>query len=149
MKITEEIFGSSKRMMGESGLKASGGNAENNEAQKKRKVSKRGKKNMRKNTDIHDVEEHIEQIRMEERAFGDVLSEKKNDDIFFVDTEKSSEPTMPQSTEINSKRERIANKVLFVDRALEPQSKITPIVSKRMKTKTQGAICKSRKREKN
>ena len=38
------------------------------ESKKKRKGSKNKKKNWRKNTDIADVEEHLEEVRRDERT---------------------------------------------------------------------------------
>merc|ERR1712176_109056 len=53
---------------------------------KKRKGSKNKKKSWRKNTDIADVEEHLEDLRREERT-GGAVNEVEDDQLFFVDKE--------------------------------------------------------------
>ncbi|KAI0041261.1 P60-like protein [Auriscalpium vulgare] len=48
--------------------------------------SRKGKKAWRKNVDIEDVEDKLEGIRAEERTFGTALHEKKDDELFVVDS---------------------------------------------------------------
>lgn len=52
---------------------------------KKTRASKKSKKSWRKNTDIDDVEEFLEDKRLEERIGGN-FSEKKDDELFVVET---------------------------------------------------------------
>jgi len=52
---------------------------------KKRKVVKHLKKNWKKHTDIQDVEDFLEDKRLEERT-GGIAAEKKDDQLFFLDS---------------------------------------------------------------
>ncbi|CAI8041464.1 Ribosome biogenesis protein NOP53 [Geodia barretti] len=56
---------------------------------KRRKYSKKSKKNLRKYTDIRDVEEFLEEQRFQERT-GGLVSEKKDEQLFFVQSEATS-----------------------------------------------------------
>jgi len=64
--------------------------ADNKIACSKKKVSgtKKKKKGWRKRTDIQDIEDHIEETRLEERS-GGIVADKSNDSLFFVDTKVS------------------------------------------------------------
>jgi len=59
----------------------------------KRKVVKHLKKNWKKHSDITDVEEYLEDKRLEERT-GGINAEKKDDQLFFLD---SAPPTVPDA----------------------------------------------------
>jgi len=52
----------------------------------KRKVVKHLKKNWKKHSDIRDVEDYLEEKRLEERT-GGVAAEKKDDQLFFLDAD--------------------------------------------------------------
>lgn len=49
--------------------------------------SRKGKKAWRKNVDLKDLEEGLEERRGEERLFGGALSEKPDLDLFQIDKE--------------------------------------------------------------
>lgn len=52
---------------------------------KKKRLSRHGKKNERKNTNIAEVEAHLEQER-EDALQGGAIEVRKNDQLFFIDT---------------------------------------------------------------
>ncbi|KAI0033005.1 ribosome biogenesis protein Nop53/GLTSCR2 [Vararia minispora EC-137] len=49
-------------------------------------ASRKGKKAWRKNVDLEDMEEKLEGLREEQRIYGTTLQEKKDEDLFVVDT---------------------------------------------------------------
>ncbi|TFY51115.1 hypothetical protein EVG20_g11161 [Dentipellis fragilis] len=51
-----------------------------------KQTSRKGKKAWRKNVDLEDMEETLEDIRGEERLFGTALHHKKDEDLFMVDS---------------------------------------------------------------
>ncbi|KAA1475289.1 tumor suppressor protein Gltscr2 [Dentipellis sp. KUC8613] len=51
-----------------------------------KQASRKGKKAWRKNVDLEDMEETLEEIRGEERLFGTALHHKKDEDLFVVDS---------------------------------------------------------------
>ncbi|KAI9011246.1 hypothetical protein BC832DRAFT_550194 [Gaertneriomyces semiglobifer] len=50
------------------------------------KPSRKGKKAWRKNVDVTDVEEGVQEIRNELREGGARITDQQNDDLFTVDT---------------------------------------------------------------
>ncbi|KAJ3830432.1 ribosome biogenesis protein Nop53/GLTSCR2 [Lentinula raphanica] len=77
--------------------------------------SRKGKKAWRKNVDLKDLEESLEERRVEERLFGGALSEKPDSALFVVDTEGDEnlrsvlpKPKIPQLTSLKILSERSA-----------------------------------------
>ncbi|XP_057315543.1 ribosome biogenesis protein NOP53-like [Hydractinia symbiolongicarpus] len=58
------------------------------EQRKQKKGSKKSKKSWRKNTDIADVEEHLKELRRDDRTGGNV-TQKNDQSIFYVDKKKN------------------------------------------------------------
>ncbi|XP_060711931.1 ribosome biogenesis protein NOP53 isoform X2 [Hemiscyllium ocellatum] len=54
--------------------------------QRRQRVNKNKKKNWNKHSDITAVEEFLEDVRLQERTVGGLVSEKSDDNLFFVDT---------------------------------------------------------------
>uniref|UniRef100_A0A3P9MLN6 Ribosome biogenesis protein NOP53 n=1 Tax=Oryzias latipes TaxID=8090 RepID=A0A3P9MLN6_ORYLA len=52
---------------------------------RRKRVNKNKKKNWNRHSDIHDVEDFLEDIRHQERTTGGLLSEKPDDSLFFLD----------------------------------------------------------------
>ncbi|XP_028417836.1 ribosome biogenesis protein NOP53-like [Dendronephthya gigantea] len=50
---------------------------------KRKRVSKKSKRSWRKNVDITDVEEYLDEVRRQERT-GGIISHKKNEELFYV-----------------------------------------------------------------
>ncbi|XP_063061930.1 ribosome biogenesis protein NOP53 [Engraulis encrasicolus] len=73
-------------------LKGSAGSSDQNASRRKR-VNKNKKKNWNKYSDIQDVEEFMDDVRLQERATGGLIADKPDDCLFFLDigTTKKSE----------------------------------------------------------
>ncbi|KAM4695717.1 LOW QUALITY PROTEIN: ribosome biogenesis protein NOP53 [Rhinophrynus dorsalis] len=85
--------------------------------QKKRKrVNMNKKKNWKRHSDVRDVEEFLDDVRLQERTLGGLLEEKVDDSLFFIDTGKT-EP---------SKKLRKKDRPLTIDLILQVDSKVPP-----------------------
>ncbi|TRY58038.1 hypothetical protein DNTS_022692 [Danionella cerebrum] len=99
----------------------SGNDGNNSNIKLRKRVNKNKKKNWGKYSDIQDVEEFLDDVRLQERTTGGLISEKPDDVLFFVDTgEKAkAKPPAPQTTK-KGKRSR----PLRIDLILQPDSHI-------------------------
>eukprot|EP01135_Chromosphaera_perkinsii_P006705 Nk52_evm19s559 gene=Nk52_evmTU19s559 len=132
---------------------------------KRKKVSKRGTKNMRKNTDIADVEDFLEEKRRDERVMGEAASDMKDDALFFVD--KNALPTAHgedvvedlfggddnttstgQGMTRKEMRKLALTKPTYVDRVLEGKSKIKPVYGKKPSAKKKNPAPSLKKHQK-
>ncbi|XP_035478126.2 ribosome biogenesis protein NOP53 isoform X2 [Scophthalmus maximus] len=65
---------------------------------RRKRVNKNKKKSWNKHSDINDVEEFLEDVRLQERTTGGLLAEKSDDSLFFLDVgqpkraERKAEP---------------------------------------------------------
>ncbi|XP_058274849.1 ribosome biogenesis protein NOP53 isoform X2 [Hemibagrus wyckioides] len=85
---------------------------------RRKRVSKNKKKNWNKYSDVQDVEEFLEDVRLQERATGGLIAEKPDESLFFVDTgEKKS---TPKPAVKKGKR----SKPLRIDLILQPDSHV-------------------------
>lgn len=76
-----------------------------NRPKPQKKASKKNKKSWRKNTELDDVEDFLDDQRLEERL-GGAFDKRSDSDIFVVDTAKDEATECSESTSINiSKRE--------------------------------------------
>ncbi|KAG0215318.1 hypothetical protein BGX33_001273 [Mortierella sp. NVP41] len=87
-----------------------------------RKTSRKGKKAWRKNVDITDVEQNLDELRAEERTTGGKVHQKANDALFMMDTQGDGK----------TQKELRKNRPLKMDEILAERSKI-PAVSGRIK----------------
>lgn len=85
-------------------------------------MSKNRKKSWKKHSDVKDVEEFLEDQRLDERLGGSVAT-KPDEELFYVDTTPVSKPAKPDQPE--TKRER-RNRKLTCYLNLEPSSKVQP-----------------------
>ncbi|CAH2314224.1 ribosome biogenesis NOP53 [Pelobates cultripes] len=80
----------------------------------RKRVNRNKKKNWNRHSDIRDVEEFLDDVRLQERTAGGMLSEKADDHLFFVDT--------------GDKKKAVAAKKkvkpLRIDLILQPDSKV-------------------------
>ncbi|KAF9932063.1 hypothetical protein FBU30_008993 [Linnemannia zychae] len=90
-----------------------------------RKGSRKGKKAWRKNVDITDVEQNLDELRAEERTTGGKVHQKSNDALFIMDTQGDGKV----------QKELRKNRPLKMDEILAERSKI-PVVSGRHKAIT-------------
>ncbi|CAO3693878.1 unnamed protein product [Umbelopsis ramanniana] len=84
--------------------------------QKTAQTSRKGKKAWRKNIDIQDVEEHLEQVRSEERS-GGKISERSDDKLFMINVKGDD----------RVKRQLAKDKPLYIEKILESRSAIPPV----------------------
>ena len=74
---------------------------------RKKNASRKNKKSWRKNVDIDDVEEFLEEERLEERL-GGKFADRKDDQLFVVDGSAASETAPAASGRIERRRARAA-----------------------------------------
>ncbi|KAJ8915242.1 hypothetical protein NQ315_015465 [Exocentrus adspersus] len=98
---------------------------------KKKRVSKKLKVSWRKHVKINDVEEFLEDQRLEERL-GPPLSTISNDELFKVDTKPSPELLLSAK----ERRKLKANKPLKCFSALQPSSKVPDPITKRNRVRS-------------
>ncbi|KAL4647405.1 glioma tumor suppressor candidate region gene 2 protein isoform X1 [Arapaima gigas] len=89
---------------------------------KRKRVNKNKKKNWNKHSDIQDVEEFLEDVRLQERAAGGLVSEKSDDSLFFVDTGDKLQKVPEEEVQHKKKRSR----PLKVDVILQHDSLVPP-----------------------
>ncbi|ORX60770.1 P60-like protein, partial [Piromyces finnis] len=87
---------------------------ENTGRPKSKSAVRKGKKDWKKNIDITDVENDLEEIRKEEIAFGGKIEDQANEELFTIDVEGDSEV----------KRKNKSKKLLTIEEILKPQSKV-------------------------
>ncbi|KAK9723273.1 hypothetical protein K7432_002070 [Basidiobolus ranarum] len=85
----------------------------------KKKGSRKGKKNWKKNIDITEVENTLEDIRAEERAFGGKLQERSNEQLFTLDIDGDAQV-----------KKKLKHRKLRVDELLEQRSSVPAVGSK-------------------
>ncbi|KAG0064116.1 hypothetical protein BGZ89_009360 [Linnemannia elongata] len=95
---------------------------------RKKSSSRKGKKAWRKNVDITDVEQNLDELRAEERTTGGKVHQKANDALFMMDTAGDGKV----------QKELRKNRPLKMDEILAERSKI-PAVSGRHKAVTTSA----------
>ncbi|XP_072311973.1 ribosome biogenesis protein NOP53 [Eucyclogobius newberryi] len=90
---------------------------------KRKRVNKNKKKNWNKHSDVNDVEEFLEDIRLQERTTGGLLADKPDDTLFFVDLgqPKKPEEKAPEPEE-GKKRRGKSSRPLRIDLILQRDS---------------------------
>jgi len=96
---------------------------ENTGRPKSKSNVRKGKKDWKKNIDISEVENELDEIRKEEIQFGGKIEEQSNEDLFTIDVEGDSEV----------KRKNKSKKLLTIEEILKPQSKVKSLGSNRNK----------------
>ncbi|XP_039616531.1 ribosome biogenesis protein NOP53 [Polypterus senegalus] len=90
-------------------------NGLNQGSKKRKRVNKNKKKSWNKHSDINDVEEFLDDVRLQQRTLGGILSEKSDDSLFFLDTGDEK-----KDLRLNKRK----NKPLKIDLILQPDSQI-------------------------
>ncbi|EKM56661.1 uncharacterized protein PHACADRAFT_194252 [Phanerochaete carnosa HHB-10118-sp] len=85
--------------------------------------SRKGKKAWRKNIDIDNVEEGLEELRVEERVTGSTLHQKKDEDLFTVDVKGDHEIR-------KSIRPRFSTSQLTYTKILQQRSAVPAVASR-------------------
>uniref|UniRef100_A0A3Q3W315 Ribosome biogenesis protein NOP53 n=1 Tax=Mola mola TaxID=94237 RepID=A0A3Q3W315_MOLML len=88
---------------------------------RRKRVNKNKKKNWNKHSDVHDVEDFLEDVRHQERTTGGLLSEKPDDSLFFLDI---GQPKKPETK--GKKRKGKASRPLRIDLILQHDSLVPP-----------------------
>ncbi|MCI4390674.1 hypothetical protein PGIGA_G00125350 [Pangasianodon gigas] len=86
---------------------------------RRKRVNKNKKKNWNKYSDIQDVEEFLEDVRLQERATGGLIADKPDESLFFVDTGEKKSIPKPEAVK-KGKR----SKPLRIDLILQPDSQV-------------------------
>ncbi|PIK62690.1 putative glioma tumor suppressor candidate region protein 2 protein-like [Apostichopus japonicus] len=89
---------------------------------KRKRFSKKNKRDWRKHSNIKDIEDFLEEQRVQERT-GGLVAEKQDEDLFVVDNKSSSEKKEPE------KRDKYAfrNRPLRTYENLKPNPHIPPV----------------------
>ena len=115
----------------------------------KKKASKRGTKNMRRHTDISDVDQFLQERRRDERVMGAPVNEIPDEALFFEDKMalSSVEDLFADGGAGGGEKAKMTRKEMrkailkqptHVDRILEGNSKIKPVLAKKISTKKKG-----------
>ncbi|KAJ8403781.1 hypothetical protein AAFF_G00346490 [Aldrovandia affinis] len=91
---------------------------------RRKRVNKNKKKNWNKHSDIQDVEEFLDDVRLQEKATGGLVSEKPDDSLFYVDTCVREQPKNIQQGGVQKKGKR--SRPLRIDLILQHDSLIPP-----------------------
>ncbi|KAJ7990188.1 hypothetical protein DPEC_G00297720 [Dallia pectoralis] len=92
---------------------------------KRKRLNKNKKKNWNKHSDIQDVEEFLDDVRLQERAAGGLISERTDESLFFLDIgepKKSIQPEVPE--EVKGKKSK--SRPLRIDLILQHNSLVPP-----------------------
>ncbi|XP_029426796.1 ribosome biogenesis protein NOP53 [Rhinatrema bivittatum] len=83
----------------------------------RKRLNRNKKKSWKRHCSAQDVEDFLEDVRLQERTTGGLVAEKTNDSLFFMDT---------GNEEKDLKLNKGKNKPLRIDLILQPDSKILP-----------------------
>ncbi|XP_072524728.1 ribosome biogenesis protein NOP53 [Salminus brasiliensis] len=89
---------------------------------RRKRVNKNKKKNWNKFSDITEVEEFLDDVRLQERAAGGLIADKTDDSLFFVDTGNKESVLEPGP----SRKKGKDAKPLRIDLILQPSSNVAP-----------------------
>ncbi|KAF3693071.1 Ribosome biogenesis protein NOP53 [Channa argus] len=94
---------------------------------RRKRVNKNKKKNWNKHSDINDVEGFLEDVRLQERTTGGLLSEKSDESLFFLDVGQpnKAEQKAPEPVE-GKKRKGKQSRPLRIDLILQHDSLVSP-----------------------
>ncbi|ORY01561.1 tumor suppressor protein Gltscr2 [Basidiobolus meristosporus CBS 931.73] len=95
----------------------------------KKKGSRKGKKSWKKNIDITEVENTLEDIRAEERAFGGKIQERPDEQLFTLDIDGDAQV-----------KKKLKHRKLRVDEILEQRSSVPAVGSKTTSLKEQAKL---------
>ncbi|CAL8349905.1 unnamed protein product [Lota lota] len=84
---------------------------------RRKRVNKNKKKNWNKHIDVNDVEDFLEDIRLQERTTGGLISDKTDESLFFLDAGDKKAATQTEKT-----GKRKASRPLKVDQILTNHS---------------------------
>lgn len=86
---------------------------------RRKRVNKNKKKNWNKHSDIQDVEEFLDDVRLQQRATGGLISEQSDESLFFLDIGEAKKPV--QEEPVKGKK----SKPLRIDLILQNNSLVS------------------------
>ncbi|KAJ3590380.1 hypothetical protein NHX12_008331 [Muraenolepis orangiensis] len=90
---------------------------------RRKRVNKNKKKNWSKHVDVNDVEDFLEDVRLQERTTGGLVADKKDDDLFFLDAGDLKAPPQTAVEPAEGRPgKRKAPRPLYVDLVLKNKS---------------------------
>ncbi|KAM6987356.1 ribosome biogenesis protein NOP53 [Tautogolabrus adspersus] len=93
---------------------------------RRKRVNKNKKKNWHKHSDVHDVEEFLQDVRHQERTTGGLLSEKPDDSLFFLDLGQPKKAEQKAAPLEGKRRKGRASRPLRIDLILQHDSLVPP-----------------------
>ncbi|XP_061636881.1 ribosome biogenesis protein NOP53 [Phyllopteryx taeniolatus] len=95
---------------------------------RRKRFNKNKKKNWNKHSDIHDVEDFLDDIRHQERTTGGLLTEKSDDSLFFLDVGQQQKDDHKVSKQVVSKKRKgKSQRPLRIDLILQHNSLVPPV----------------------
>uniref|UniRef100_A0A3P9GZE1 Ribosome biogenesis protein NOP53 n=1 Tax=Oryzias latipes TaxID=8090 RepID=A0A3P9GZE1_ORYLA len=92
---------------------------------RRKRVNKNKKKNWNRHSDIHDVEDFLEDIRHQERTTGGLLSEKPDDSLFFLDVGQTDKAGNEEAEPVKAEKgKRRVQRPLRIDLILQHDSMV-------------------------
>ncbi|XP_069799464.1 ribosome biogenesis protein NOP53 [Dendropsophus ebraccatus] len=88
---------------------------EKSKTPKRKRVNRNKKKNWKKHSDVRDVEEFMDDVRLQERTVGGLLAERADEHLFFMDTGNKKK---------GARKQKKTRKPLKIDLILQPDSKV-------------------------
>ncbi|KAF9157374.1 hypothetical protein BGX21_006631 [Mortierella sp. AD011] len=99
--------------------------------------SRKGKKAWRKNVDITDVEQNLDELRAEERITGGKVHQQSNDALFTMDTKGDGK----------TRKELLKDRTLKMDEILAERSKIPAVGGRKKPSSTTAPLAASTKKD--
>ncbi|KAG0005192.1 hypothetical protein BGZ80_010582 [Entomortierella chlamydospora] len=99
--------------------------------------SRKGKKAWRKNVDITDVEQNLDELRAEERITGGKVHQQSNDALFTMDTKGDGK----------TRKELLKDRTLKMDEILAERSKIPAVGGRKKPSSTTAPLAASAKKD--
>ncbi|CAJ1066179.1 ribosome biogenesis protein NOP53 isoform X2 [Xyrichtys novacula] len=94
---------------------------------RRKRVNKNKKKNWNKHSEINDVEDFLEDVRLQERTTGGLLSEKPDDSLFFVDVGQPKKAEQEEAEPLKGKKGKgKVSRPLRIDLILQSDSLVAP-----------------------
>ncbi|XP_010896954.1 ribosome biogenesis protein NOP53 isoform X2 [Esox lucius] len=91
---------------------------------RRKRVNKNKKKNWNKHSDIQDVEEFLDDVRLQERAAGGLISERTDESLFFWDIGEPKRKIQPVQQDHKGKKSK--SRPLRIDLILQHDSLVPP-----------------------
>ncbi|XP_077422230.1 ribosome biogenesis protein NOP53 [Vanacampus margaritifer] len=95
---------------------------------RRKRFNKNKKKNWNKHSDVHDVEDFLEDVRHQERTTGGLLAEKSDDNLFFLDVGQQQKDDHKATEQVEGQKKKgKSQRPLRIDLILQHDSLVPPI----------------------